>query len=131
MNQELERINWEEAGFFYKSPLALVDYGNMQSFSLIRSSVELFSYYGIVDFTPNDITEFFRKLQLIQKKFDRVFLPSPKKVSGVLDCCLDKGINQLSRHDGQYHIVSWDHSGYGYEISAAHDTGKLPGHSIQ
>ena len=125
MENVLGRINFDEAEFFYKSPLALVDYGNMQSFSLIKSVVEVFAYYGITDFSAEDICSFFERLQLTQKKFDRVFVPSPKKVNGVMDCCTGYGRNRLSINGSSYHIESWDSTGYGFEIKAARETGKI------
>ena len=126
MSQVLEKINFQEAEFFYKSPYALVDYSIIQSFSLIRSTVEVFAYYGITDFTPEDIRHFFERLQLIHRRKETVFIPTAKKVSGVLDCCLSEGKNQLAKQDGSYHIVSWDSSGYGFEIQAAKDRGRIP-----
>ncbi len=118
-------IDFNEVQYFYKNPRSLVDYSQMQSFSLIKSSVEIFSYYGIPDFTAGDIRDFFEKLQLVQKKNNKVFLPSPKKIDGVLQCCLSETQNKLSFQNGIYHIVSWNHSGYRYEIEAAHAMNKL------
>lgn len=125
MNEKLNRINSKEVEFIYKSPLSLVDYSRIQSFSLIRSSIEVFAYYGIEDFTAEDIKQFFEKLQLLHHKKEAIFIPSVKKVTGVLDCCLGQGRNMLSCKDGSYHIVSWDSSGLGYELEAAKRTGKL------
>ena len=125
MSDTIKKINLNEVTYFYKSPYALVDFSNMQSFSLIKSTIEIFAYYNINDFTADDVRELFVNLQLIQKKNNKVFIPSPKKISGVLDCCLSGSMNVLSSDNGIYHIVSWDSSGYGYEISAAKQTGKL------
>lgn len=116
MNERLAKINLEEALYFYKSPEAMVDYSLMQSFSLIKSSVEVFAYYGIDEFSPADIRDFFELIQLVQKKNGKVFVPSPKKVDSVLECCLDSAVNRLSEKGENYHIESWDSSGYGFEI---------------
>ena len=79
MSNTIGNINFKEAEFFYKNPHALVDYSQMQSFSLIKSTVDVFVYYGIRDFAAEDISRFFEKLQLVKKKLNKVFLPSPKK----------------------------------------------------
>ena len=104
MNSKLSKINFDDVLYFYKSPQALVDYSLMQSFSLIKSSVEVFAYYGINDFSPSDIRDFFTVIQLVQKKNNKVFIPSPKKVDSVLECCLSTNVNQLSRKEDHYHI---------------------------
>ena len=51
MNNAAEKINYTEAELFYKSPYALVDYTSVQSFTLIKSCIELFAYYGAEKFT--------------------------------------------------------------------------------
>lgn len=118
MNNAAEKINYTEAELFYKSPYALVDYTSVQSFTLIKSCIELFAYYGAEKFTASDIKEFFTRLQLTQKKNGRVFIPSEKKIEGVLDCCLDGNGNTLSRSDGMYHIVHWNTDGYRFELNS-------------
>lgn len=125
MNKLIEKINFNEAEFFYKNPHALVDYSQIQSYSLIKSSIELFAYYGIMDFSPSDIKEFFEKLSLVQKKNQKVFIPSSKKVSGVLDCCLTPCENYLSFDGSLYHIEKWNCDGYKYEILSAKDRGMI------
>ncbi len=125
MSDAIEKIDLNEVMYFYKSPYALVDFSNMQSFSLIKSTIEIFAYYNVGSFTPDDVRDLFVKIQLVQKKNNKVFIPSPKKISGVLDCCLSGSTNVLSSDNGTYHIISWDSSGYGYEISGAKQSGKL------
>lgn len=127
MSDRLSKINFSEVSYFYKSPDAFVDYSNMQSFSLIKSTVDVFVYYGITDFTAEDIQAFFERLQIVKKKTGKVFLPSPKKVSGVLECYLKEGRESLSLTDGHFHVNAWDGSGYGFEIEAAKRKGKLTG----
>ena len=121
----MDRINFAEVEYFYKSPLSLVDFSIIQSFSLIKSTVEVFAHYGIVEFRPEEIRQFFERLQLVHGEKQQVFLPTPKKISGVLDCCLSPGRNQLSKHEGTYRIVSWDSSGYRFEIEAARSRGRI------
>lgn len=121
----IDKIDFYEVEYFYKSPLSLVDYTQMQSFSLIKSCIEVFAYYGITDFKSSDVKNFFQKLQLVQQKNGKVFIPSLKKVDGVLECCFAKNKNMLSFDNGVYHIVSWDSSGYGYELRAAELSGKI------
>lgn len=116
----IEGIDFNETCFFYKSEKAMVDYSQMQSFSLIKSCIEIFAYYGLNDFTASDIHSFFEKLQIIQKKNGRVFIPSEKKISGVLDCCLEKSENYLSCNNNIYHIEKWNTDGYKYEIENAY-----------
>ena len=125
MTDILCRINFNEVNYFYKSPFALVDYSMMQSFSLIKSSVEIFAYYGILSFKSSDIRDFFDKLQLVQNKNGRVFIPSPKKIDSVLECCMSDSENMLSYSDGYYHIERWNTDGYKYEISSAHKQGRI------
>lgn len=125
MTCSIDKIVFSEAEYFYKSPYALVDYSEIQSFILIKSTVEVFSFYGIDCFSANDVKLFFEKLKLIQKRNNRIFLPSVKKISGVLDCCIDGEKNCLEFKDGVYHIINWDDSGYGFEIEAARSSGKL------
>lgn len=118
-------LNFKEIEFFYKAPNCLTDFSLMTSFSLIRSSVEVFAYYNINSFTSSDIKEFFQKLQIVQKKNNKVFLPSAKKIDGVLQCYLSGTKDTLSLENGVYKIISWDCSGYGYTIQAAHDSHKI------
>ncbi len=116
MSNTLDKINFDEAAYFYKSPDALVDYSLMQSFSLIKSSIEVLAYYGVREFTPADIRDFFKHIQLVQKKNGRVFIPSPKKVESVLECYTLEGKNCLHYQNGSYFVQSWDCSGYGFEL---------------
>ncbi len=119
MNDVIQNINFREASFFYKDEHSLVDYSQMQSFSLIKSCIEVFAYYNVVDFSAEDVKEFFSELSLVQKKNNRVFIPSAKKVSGVLDCCLSPSDNMLSMNESGYHICSWNTDGYRFEIENA------------
>ena len=116
MNERISKINFEDVSYFYKSPEALVDYSLMQSFSLIKSAVEIFAYYKINDIYPSDVKAFFEILQIKQQKSGKVFVPSPKKVESVLECCTGNGKNSLSKKDGFYRVETWDYSGYGFEI---------------
>lgn len=125
MTDILCKINFDEVNYFYKSPFALVDYGMMQSFSLIKSSIEVLAYYGIVSFRSSDIRDFFQELQLVQKKNGRVFVPSPKKVDSVLECCMSESENTISYSDGYYHIESWNTDGYKCEIASAREQGRI------
>ncbi len=125
MSDVLSLINMEEAKYFYNNPHSLVDYSQMQSFSLIKSCIEVFAYYNAVDFTPEDIKEFFSALSIVQQKNNKVFVPSPKKVSGVFDCCLSGSDCVLSRTESGYHIDSWNSDGYKYEILKAKEMGYL------
>ena len=125
MSSAIERIDLAEVDFFYHSPHAFVDYTAMQSFSLIKSTVDILVYYGITDFTPHDIRELFEHINIVTKKSGRVFLPSPKKISGVLDIFLKPGKESLSLNDGVYHVNNWNGSGYGFEIENAHKCGWL------
>lgn len=121
----IDKINFDEASFFYKSPHSLVDYSMVQSYTLIKSVIELFAYYGITDFTAEDIKEFFVRLELVQQKNNKVFIPSRKKIDSVLELCIDGRDNSLSYHNDTYHIDRWDTSGYAYELSAAKNKGLL------
>lgn len=125
MTDILCKINFDEVNYFYKSPFALVDYSMMQSFSLIKSSVEIFAYYGIMVFRSSDIRDFFQELQLVQKKNGRTFVPSPKKVESVLECCISTSNNTLTYSDGYYHIENWNTDGYKSEIASAHEQGRI------
>lgn len=125
MESSLDKIDFTETEFFYKNPHAFVDYSQMQSFSLIKSSVEIFAYYGINDFRAEDIKAFFEKTQIIQKKNNKVFIPSSKKISGVLDCCLVPSSCWLSVNDECYHIEKWNTDGYKFEIESAHQRGLI------
>lgn len=116
MSKAFELINYDEAELFYKSELSLVNYAEVQSFTLIKSCIELFAYYGAMEFTATDIKSFFEKLQITQNKNGRVFIPSEKKIQGVLDCCLESRDNKLIYENGDYRIVSWNTDGYYYEI---------------
>lgn len=125
MNDNINKLNFTEIEFFYKAPNCLTDFSQMTSFSLIKSSVEVFAYYRITSFTSTDIKEFFQKLQIIQKKNNKVFVPSPKKIDGVLQCYLSGTKDTLSFENGIYQIVSWDCSGYKYTVEAAVKTNKI------
>lgn len=121
MNHKLSAINFTEAAYFYKSPSSLVDYSQMQSFSLIKSCIEVLAYYGIKEFTASDIRDFFEELQLVQKKNNKVFIPSPKKVSGVIETCIFPSGSFLYKKDGTYYIEKWNTDGYHAEITHAYE----------
>ncbi len=125
MDECISKINFSEVNYYYKSPYALVDYSFMQSFSIIKSCIEVFVYYGINEFTASDVKSFFEKLQLVQKKSGRVFIPSEKKIDGVLSCCLPKSENIILYTDGRYEVQSWNTSGYEYEIKSAYSLGRI------
>ncbi len=114
MTDAVLKINYPEAELFYKSPHALTDYSSVQSFTLIRSSIELFAYYNALDFSADDIKEFFSRMQI--NKNGKVFIPSVKKITGILECCMSGSENKLSENGGIYHIESWNTDGYRYEI---------------
>ena len=98
-NRTLSRINFTEAEYYYKSPHTLLDCSYMQSFGLIKSTVDVFVYYGINDFTAEDIQAFFERLQFFKKDADKAFIP--------------------------FHVNAWAGNGYGFEITAARQSGKL------
>ena len=125
MNNNINKLNFKEIEFFYKAPNCLTDFSQMTSFGLIRSSVEVFAYYNITPFTSSDIKEFFQRLQITQSKNNKVFLPSAKKIDGVLQCYLSGTKDTLSFEDGEYKIVSWNCSGYKYTIEAARESHKI------
>lgn len=110
-----DRINFEEAEFFYKHD-TITNFSEMTSFGLIKSCIEIFAYYGENSFTGNDVKEFFRKMGIVQKKNGKVFVPSVKKAEGVLDCFLVGKGDRLSCIDGVYHIETWDYTGYMYAV---------------
>ena len=111
----IEKINFDEAEFFYKHN-SITDFSSMTSLGLIRSCIEIFGYYGIKSFTGNDVKAFFEKIGIVQKKNGRIFIPSIKKIEGVLDCFLSGSGDRLSCRDGVYCIEQWDSTGYMYEI---------------
>ncbi len=112
-------INFKEAEYFYKNPRSLVDYTQMQSFSLIKSCIEVFNYYNIFEFTPEQVKHFFEKINIVQAKNNRPFIPSAKKISGVMDCCLQPSDCFLEKTVTGYKIVKWNSDGYKYEIMYA------------
>ncbi len=125
MNYDINRLNFKEIEFFYKAPNSLTDFSQMTSFSLIKSCVEVLVYYDITSFTSTDIKQFFQRLQIVQKKNNKVFIPSAKKIDGVMQCYLSGTKDSLSFENGVYSIASWDCSGYGYAIKAAYDNNKI------
>ena len=108
-----ETINFEEVKYFYEHN-SITDFSAMTSLGLIRSSIEIFSYYGVNVFTGNDIKEFFQKAGIIRK--EKIFVPSVKKIEGVLDCFLAGRGDRLSCDSGVYRIEKWDSTGYMYEL---------------
>lgn len=127
MNETISIINMTEAKYFYKSPNSFVDYSQMQSFSLIKSCIEVFAYYKVNDFFPSDVRDFFEEIQIIQQKNNSAFVPSPKKVNGVLEYCTNpsSGCCLSKNDDGSYHIEKWDTLGYKSEIELAYNLGRI------
>ncbi len=121
MKDKLSVINFTEVSFFYKSPDSLVDYSRMQSFSLIKSCIEVIAYYGIRDFTADDIKDFFEELKIVQQKNNKVFIPSPKKIAGVLESCILPSGCSMTEQNGTYHIDKWNTDGYRAEIRYAYE----------
>ncbi len=120
MNNTLDMINFKEAVYFYKSDKAIVDYSSMQSFSLIKSCIEVFAYYGIKELKPADIKMFFEKINIVMKKNNKPFIPSQKKIEGVLDCCIGLSDCCLIKNGDSFFIEKWNTEGYKYEISYAY-----------
>ena len=116
----IDKINFKEACYFFKSEHSLIDYSNVSSFSLIKSSVEVLYYYGITDFTAADVKEFFEKLEFTQND-GRLFLPSVRKINSVLEVSLIPHKQYLSIKDDVYHIEKWNCDGYKSEIIRAYD----------
>ena len=50
-----ERVNMDEIIYFYTSPDVMIDNRGLHSFSLIRSIIEVLDYYGVKDFTAEDV----------------------------------------------------------------------------
>ena len=120
MPELTDKINFEEVEYLYKSADTMVDYSDVVSFTLIKSSVEIFQYYGITSFSADDIKRFFERLSFVRKKSGKIFVPSVKKINGVLECFLGSGVgsNVLTLENGSYKIVSWAGSGCCFEIDA-------------
>ena len=120
MPELTDKINFEEVEYLYKSPDTMVDYSDVVSFTLIKSSVEIFQYYGITSFSADDIKRFFERLGFVRKKSGKIFVPSVKKINGVLECFFFffVGSNVLTLENGSYKIVSWAGSGCCFEIDA-------------
>ena len=120
MPELTDKINFEEVEYLYKSPDTMVDYSDVVSFTLIKSSVEIFQYYGITSFSADDIKRFFERLGFVRKKSGKTFVPSVKKINGVLECFLGSGVgsNVLTLENGSYKIVSWAGIGCCFEIDA-------------
>lgn len=120
MAELTDKINFDEVEYLYKSPDTMVDYSDVVSFTLIKSSVEIFQYYGITSFSAEDIKRFFEKLSFVRKKNGKVFVPSVKKINGVLECFLGDGVgsNILTLENDTYKIVTWAGSGCCFEIDA-------------
>lgn len=124
MNDQFQnKLNFNEINFFYNDPRSIIDHSMLVDFSLIRSIIEVIAYYDALDFTAQDISELFSIIGIHQKKRDRIFTPSPRKISAVLDCFIDKSGDNLSLSDGNYHIVSWNTDAYSAEIAAAKNDG--------
>ena len=127
MTDITRRVNMREISYFYTSPDVLIDNSGLNSFSLIRSIIEVLDYYGIKDFTAEDVYCIFKEIGIVQRSNGRVFAPSVKKISGVLECYINNKNRKysLSLHEKTFHIESWDHTGYLYEIEYAKNSGRL------
>lgn len=126
MNETLSIINFTEARYFYQNPLGCIDYTQMRSFNIIKSCLEIFAFYGVRDFFPSDIHDFFAELQLVQKSTGKVFVPSAKKAEGVLEYCQGSSDCCISKNsDGSYHIDKWNTVGYKAEIELAYQRGHI------
>ena len=120
-----DRIELDEVRFFYLSPDTMIDNSGLESFGLIKSSVDVLVYYGINEFSAEDIKELFEALQLVRKKTGRVFVPSVRKITGVLECYYGKNPQQLEADGERFRVVRWDCGGYKYEIENAKRRGFL------
>ena len=120
-----DKIDLDEARFFYSSPLTMINNSGLESFGLIKSSVDIFVYYGINEFTAEDIKELFEAMQLVRKKTGKVFVPSAKKIIGVLECYYKKSSQQLELLGDVFRVIKWDCGGYKYEIENAKQHGYI------
>lgn len=120
MNDFLLKMNFDEINYYYKSPKSLVNYSLMQSFSIIKSCIEVFAYYEITEFKAIDVKIFFEKLQLVQERNHRIFVPSEKKIIGVINCLPQSKNNIIVFDKDKYIIKAWDISGYKAEIELAY-----------
>ena len=126
MNSDItQMVDLGEIKHFYTSPETLIDNGNLNSFSLIRSIIEVLDYYGVKTFTAEDVHRIFSEIHMVQKSNGRIFCPSVKKITGVLECYTVKGKYSLSEENGVFRIESWDHTGYRSEIEYAKINGKI------
>lgn len=125
MTDITQKVNMREISYFYTSPDVLIDNSGLNSFSLIRSIIEVLDYYGVKEFTAGDVYRIFKGIGMVQRSNGRIFAPSVKKISGVLECYVKDGKYSLSLHCDVFRIESWDHTGYLYEIEYAKSSGKL------
>ena len=72
MPELTDKINFEEVEYLYKSPDTMVDYSDVVSFTLIKSSVEIFQYYGITSFSADNIKRFFEYSRDVIRILDKI-----------------------------------------------------------
>ena len=124
-NMDWAKLNIKEVIYYCKS----VEVGfDCSPFSLqIEELVLMFHYYGIGQFTVNDIQEFYEKMQIPKAKSEGLLRPVPSQIRKVMERmqnikCVDNNTFEIVQA-GKGHFLPFDTSIYSDEIEKGYKTG--------
>jgi len=124
-NMDWAKLNIREVIYYCKS----VEVGfDCSPFSLqIEELVLMFHYYGIGQFTVNDIQEFYEKMQIPKAKSEGLLRPVPSQIRKVMERmqnikCVDNNTFEIVQA-GKGHFLPFDTSIYSDEIEKGYKTG--------
>ena len=119
------KLNMKEVIYYCKSCEAGF---NCSPFSLqIEELVLMFYYYGIEQFTVNDIQEFYEKMQIPKAKSEGLLRPAPSQIRKVMEWMFNikyvDGNTFEIVQAGKGHFLPFDTRIYSDEIEKGYNTG--------
>lgn len=117
-------LDFNEIEYYCKSERTIIPFSALPSFIMIQEAVMILSAYGINQFSAEDIRELFLRINVLLPS-GKVFKPSCKKISGVLDTKTRNSVLALESNDGTYSIKRCSIDGYKAEIKRGYEMGYI------
>lgn len=117
-------LDFNEIEYYCKSERTIISFSALPSFIMIQEAVMILCAYGINEFCAEDIKELFLKVNVLLPN-GKLFKPSCKKISGVLDTKTRNSVLDLENSGGTYIIKKCNSDGYKAEIKRGYEMGYL------
>ena len=97
------KINFDEVGYCFKSTKSSIDFACIPTQTdQIRKIIAVFFYYGIKNFTEDDVQQIFEKIQVISPRNGKMILPTIKKIQNILEKMVVT--EEIDINDAQFYI---------------------------